>query len=419
MKISQRLATMVAACLMFAGLADAQQPAAMQMMPGYGSPMMTPMMFTGAAGYTPHGMPLPTMMPVSHLEPEAEYDGEYAGEGVEDCLDCGDGECGECANCGALCASHWFDFHVEYVQWEREEGSRYIAFSEQGPGTTVLDTNSVDFNGDTVPGIRLTGSFVFTPGFDLEVSYLGMIEKFESSAFVDRTGFDDLFSPYSSFGTAPPAGFEEADNAQFHSVDYSSQLHSGEVNFRRRWAKPKNHFQGSWLWGFRYLHLGEEFRFQSNTIVPASLDHHLETVNDMLGFQLGGDYYYCLTPGVLVGAEAEAGVYLNRINNQSVINASTVPNLIEEEVTDHDVSLVAEASLITIVQLTRRCRFRGSYQVMYLDGVGLATENANFSRSHSGGGAGGTTPFTANPEFVNDNGKLLLQAYTGGLEFVW
>ena len=423
--------------LWLAGTAGAQSPLAVQPLSGYGAPMAMPQLVSPAAmgvplTYTPHGMPFydPALLAVAYdeyagasegyyEEVEGEFNGAVEGDvdgSFEECSDCGGGGgCGKFFGAGACaCPDHWYDFHVEYMYWRRDTVSRVIPFTSSGtgPGTIVLDSDDLGFD-SYEPGIRVSASFVFKPGYDLEMSYFGMFERFEDGA--QATGTNDLFSTFSDFGTNPgPTGFPETDEASLHTLAYSSDMHSGEINVRRRWKNANCRLQGSILYGARYFRLVEDLAHDtSDTASGESLEYDLETVNDMIGFQTGGDLYLCVLPGVMVGGEAEAGIYAIRTKNESVMNATTVANPLVEEVETHDVSFVAEASAVTIVQLTRRTRFRGALTVLYLDGVGLATENFDPNRT----GPDVVTP--AAMPFVNDNGNALYYSYTGGLEVVY
>jgi len=372
--------------------------------------------------YTPHGMPYhdpAAIMPAGYLDGEyfegdETYEGEYGGEYCADC----DGDGGACASClglgGPACNAHWFDFHAEYMSLERQDVSRRVAFTQQG-GNVVLSSDSLDFDQEEA-GMRLTASFIFTPGYDLEVTYFGTFDKFHDSASV--TGPNNLNSAFSDAATNPAGGFLETDSASFHGIDYASRIHNGEINFRRRWANPQLRAQGSTLWGFRYFRLDEELGHDTvAAAVGESLTYDLNTTNDLFGMQIGGDIYFCVLPGVMLGGEFEAGGYLNHVENYERIVASTVTDPIVSEIDDDDFALVAEASLVSIVQLTKRMRLRTAYTLLYVEGVGLAMENFNPNRNFTAPNT--TAPFTPNPEFLNSNGNVFYQGLTGGLEWVW
>lgn len=424
-------------CVMFVAQTQAQSPAYGPMPVGQGALMM------GPPSYSPHGVPFydPGVSPamydsvmaatyeangLRYYDSDEPYGGGPGAAGpamVGDFEQDFDGNCGaDCgrgrrkcaAGCGPNCGGHLFDFHAEYMYLKRDTVSRYVPFTSAGlGGPIILDSDDLDF-GNPEHGLRMTASFVCSPGYDVEFSYFGTVDKFEDAAQVEIV--DGLFSAFSDFGTDPANGFAETDDADKHRIEYSSRINNGEVNFRRRWANPDFRAQGSTIWGFRYVRLDERLRHHSMD-GGLLLDYKLDTTNNLYGLQTGGDIFFCVFPGVMLGGEVEAGAYYNHIRNQSNITMTQLAGPVDEEVSDQDVSLVAEASLIAIVELTQKCRLRAAYQLMYLDGVGLAMENFNPNRNYTP--ANSATPFTAINPFVDADGSVFYHGFNAGFECIW
>ena len=124
-----------------------------------------------------------------------------------------------------------------------------------------------------------------------------------------------LFSVYSDFGTTPAGGFPTTDQALFHSIAYSSDLDSVEINWRDSWIRPNYRLSGSRLIGFRYVKLDEAFQFFTQVDPMRGVtesDYQVRTDNDLLGAQIGGEFTMCLLPSVIIGGEVKAGLFGNR-----------------------------------------------------------------------------------------------------------
>src|SRR5690606_24450120 len=118
----------------------------------------------------------------------------------------------------------------------------------------------------------------------------GLYEWSDRATF--QSGAFNLFSPYSDFGTDPAGGFglTETDAADFASLEYGSELHSAEISYRHYWVGWHPRVTGTWLAGFRYTRLSEDFLYGTTTATGSHLSH-TRTENDLAGFQTGGDMW--------------------------------------------------------------------------------------------------------------------------------
>lgn len=443
--------------LLLAGSAMAG-PAAAQMPGGYGPPMgygmgnpYAPPMHPGQQmGYPgpggPGGMPMdlmgqtsaggpirlargpepgsePAPMPMGAPDGYGYEDGTYSGEG---CNDCGPGS--NFLRCrpgilrkllpfddGGCCAPHYFDAHFEYVNYRREDVGNHQDFMSDTPlGPIVLSTDDLDF--DSASGFRLTLTHQVGPGSNIELSYLGQ-HNFSSGASV-TSPTDSLFSVFSGFGAFPLVGqgFTETDQASFASIAYSSDIDNLELNFRQRYQGYGCKIQGSWLAGARFFGLNEDFRMQTlSTLNNASAQYDVGTYSGLIGGQGGGDLWICVIPGLSIGAEGKAGVYMNNASQNTTIEGTTLIPALQERVTDCNVAFLGEASFMALWRLSQSWTVRGGYNIIYVDGVALATDNFN-----------PTPPFLV-PAYVNPprvptldtDGNLLLHGFTIGAEYMW
>ena len=327
---------------------------------------------------------------------------------------------------GGRCAPRWYDIQLDALYLTREEVSRTVDFASTGVnGPIALSTDSLDF--DHQLGMRLTGSLQFFAGSNIELTYFGLFNWATGDYIADPTG--NLFSVYSNFGLnpgGPPAGFDETDRSTLQQITYSSTIDNFEINFRKRWQGPNCRVQGSWLAGVRYVYLLEDFGYNTiggdNPATPNPNDFLggsntlVTTRNSLTGFQLGGDLWSAIIPGVLIGGEAKAGVYGNYGNQSTNILASTTTppaTTFLESADINDIAFVAEASLQYIYRISPQWTLGGSYNVFYLDGVALAPENFNTSAPPNLQGA------SARTVTYNDNGNVLYHGFGTRLEYIW
>jgi hypothetical protein len=310
-----------------------------------------------------------------------------------------DGPCGR----GGCCATRWFDFHAEWMYLYRDDvGDRIDIASDGVLGPVVLDTDDMDF--DPSSGFRVTWAYLIGPGTNLELGYFGTFNW--DAAAAATSSQNNLFSVFSEFGSDPLLGFPETDRAYLQQIAYSSQLNNGELNLRHRWISANCLLHGSWLLGARYVALDEDFTYNTRTNVGL-LDYQVETENDLIGAQIGGDLFLCITPRFKVGGEAKAGIYGLRARQTTDVYDDLGGVLFEQE-TDDDVAFVGEVGAIGIFRLTPRCSLRGGFQMLYLDEVALASENFNTQ-----------SPFSIRESFIDTGGDVFYYGGTLGFEWMW
>lgn len=393
-------------------------------MPGPGGgpiPMGQPM---GQPMIQPASYPPPGMMPMgSPMMPGAAMDGGYyGGPAAGGCPSCGGAGCGYCSDnfdlgifrCllpyaeGGNCSQRWFDFNVEFINLVREDVSRSVLFTSDGlgGGNIVLSSDSLNFHEEQ--GFRATGALQLGVGTIVEAHYVGSVNW---NSVAEVTGADTLFSVFSDFGTNPPLGFGETDFADLHRIQYSSSFDSIELDFRKRWVGPNCRLQGSWMHGFRFFQLNEEFvHFTNSSLNASSMRYVSATDNNMVGWQLGGDLWASIIPGLRIGGDLEAGIYYNRADAHTNIQATSLTTPVVETVASETVAMVAEANLGMTWRVNQNWTLRAGYQFLYVDGVALAIENFN-----SG------PPFVqgARTPFINDNGNVFYHGLTAGFEWMW
>jgi hypothetical protein len=424
---------------------------------GMAPPMMTPGMDMGAYGPGPECGPGCGPM-----------DGSMGGEG---CYTCGDGRAGLLGGCGlrgrlaadrfdlfgrsltgfrrnlfaglgsmrgklrpygegGISAQRWFDVSADVIGLSQTRGVREnFVLSTQGvSGTPVLTTSSADLD-KLRAGLQLQLNVQTGPGSNLEFVYFGLNEWDETATAVSAT--PSLFSFFSRFGTRPPAGtttpagFDDSDRSFLHSYSIDSDLNNAEINFRRRWAEPYGFWQGSFLGGFRYFDLDEAAVFSArgeNNDTGASnglrfFDYSVRTSNNLAGFQLGGDLWYNLLPGVKLGGELKGGIFNNDFGYKGRISSNSLPGaaglVFLEQADDNRTAYLVQASTQLYYRLSYSWAFRSSYQVLYVDSLGLAGNNFN------GEPPALFLPGSARTVQINNKTDVVYQGVTVGAEYTW
>lgn len=288
-------------------------------------------------------------------------------------------------------------------------------------GTPALRTSDLDMD-QIRYGLELIAALQLGPGSNLEVRYFGL-NNWEANRTV-RLQEPDLYSIFSIFGTDPAGGFDDTDRSFIHTIQYSSELHNGEVNYRRRYVTPFQALQGSWLGGIRYFDLDERFVFDAtgsndNTFTFDQLrfaDYEVQTRNQMTGVQIGGDLWLTLVPGLAIGAETKGGIFGNHAESESQFTSNSIPGA-REFLQTGQTAYLAELTASAVYRLTYSWSVRASYNLLYVDNVALAPENVN-TRDFSNAVGGGV--FTPNRfAFIDTDGEVTYQGWSIGGEFLY
>jgi hypothetical protein len=320
---------------------------------------------------------------------------------------------------GGCCAPHWFDIHAEAVFLKLDNEGRSIVFSRlDGPGGAPQIT-SAELGFHEEPGMRISAAYQTGPGSNLEFTYLGLMDHVSTTGVESST--NNLFSVFSNFGQPSPQGLQFFDNAFFHQVGHRSRLDSFELNYRRRWIGPTCTIQGSWLAGVRYAQIREKLNFRSNAIVfdpdPVQGEgrYDLDVGNHMTGFQLGGDAWVCILPGLNIGFDGKAGIYGNNANQQTRMSSNDPSTgfraLIDNErVSGEQLSFLGEAAVLGTYRVNHQFTIRGGYQLLYVEGVATAMSNFNATND---------TVNAPRTPFLSDNSNRFYHGFTIGAEWMW
>ncbi len=321
------------------------------------------------------------------------------------------------------CAQRWYDVSAEVLVLGRNgDGGNSGVVSQQGlPGTPVLYVDSAGLD-ELEAGIRLSGSIILGVGGNIEVTYMGS-NRWEGGAAVTSVN-PDLYSFISDFGATPAGGFADADQAVRHAIRGEANFHSGEVNYRRRTVGPDCRFQGSWLFGLRYIRLDDALTFQADTrsnnggvvTTARTLNLTTDSENDLFGVQIGGDLWWNVVAGVNLGCGLKLGLLDNDVDRTVFANGTSLGPGATAGTRTSDAGYSETTGMLDfnatlVYHFNRSWAFRGSYHLLAIDEVA-----AGFDSSMSN--ALLQTPQTVSTANI-EYGSMVLSGFALGAEYTW
>ncbi len=321
---------------------------------------------------------------------------------------------------GGCAAPRWYDFDFGVMSLKRNDSGRNVDFASQGVGgPIVLSSDDLDFQEAT--SFKFSAMMQWGPGSNLEFTYFGLFGWSETAQVADANSL--LFSPYSNFGQTPLNGFAETDAANLATINYYSTFNNYEINFRQRWQSPNCRYQGSWLFGFRYFQLDEDFNYVTRVdgALPADPDiftrTNVNTNNSLSGLQIGGDLWICLLPGLRIGGEGKFAVLGNHSNVDTTISVTGNGNPVTftDGTVVGDVAFLGDLAAYVTYRLNYNWTLKVGYQVLYVNGVSLAAENFNPQAPNFFNPG----PVAARQPLSDRDGTVFYHGITASLEYMW
>ena len=313
--------------------------------------------------------------------------------------------------------ARWFDVAVDAVFMAREGGGNTRELSRDGvggAGSSVISLGGGDLGEEA--GMRFTASIPLSSGKVLEFGYLGLVSHdAEQTAPV---GAGPYYSVLSDFGLNPSApgqyGFVGLDGVDYHAGSMESSFDSVELSFRRGWVDPNTGWQGNLLVGVRHITLSEMFSFKAgadaNTL---SFTYDSDVVNSITGAQFGADFWKKASNGIEFGIGVKVGAYGNRMKVDSAYAGTAInPGYSPSRQDDDDVAFVLEANAMLNWAVSQNLSVRAGYQILYIDGLALGSEQFSESPPFVSTGTTGNAGFTS-------NGDLLYRGFSVGVEWMW
>lgn len=306
-----------------------------------------------------------------------------ASDGCCSGVDCGDDAS---LDLGCGCPSLWTVRAGAAIMKRQRPNGGVLAVSD--PGNLPL-TNADDFafewtGGPDVSLIRSTAN-----GNAWELRYFGILNASANRDYGDPGDFD-----------INPFGFNTADSL---TANYDSTLNSTELNWRHPLAQ-----RVTWLAGFRWIELNDHLTyavgFPSSNVIDLNYNMH----NHLYGAQTGADVDLWNRGGPLtVSGVVKAGVYGNSADSDIYSINSDGDVLTDGDASSSHVAFVGDLSFVATSQVTKHFALRGGYQLVWLDGVALASNIALLGKQE-----------TSN-DVIDRDGSLFYNGAIVGGEFSW
>lgn len=315
--------------------------------------------------------------------------------------------CFSCDPCGER--SRWYA-SGEVLFMDRTRANRQV-LGINALTNTALTTDALDWDFDE--GYMVTIGKHCEHG-RAELSFMSVEHGTESLTLDDPTG--SLFLPFTGVLGGPTSIFEDPTVFPFDAgtqqrVAMESQLYSGELNLIRD-ASISDCMFISGLTGLRWIHMSDELTLtQQSTLIPSFGEYALSTRNNLVGPQFG------VSGGIIHGrfslrSYAKAGLFGNFAEQSQTLGGITPVNGTFTTFRDQSENIVGLSGMVQMgvtgkVDLARHVSLRGGYHAMYLSGMALAPDQADFT----------TNPF--NTATVENAGSVLYHGASGGVELRW
>ncbi len=309
--------------------------------------------------------------------------------GAINLLDCGcqPTGCSPASCCPSCCCCPCWTVTADAMFLRRSKALRQTLLLDLiAPNTSLLDARQLSF--DCEPGIRL--NFIrHGDGYrDLEVGYF-MTDGWHARANVQTP----------AMLMADRYGGPPVQNA---AVSYRSELHNVEINlcqYENDWLTP--------LIGLRYAGIGERYHVAGQE--AGSLDdyaYNINVANHLYGVQAGAkilvkERYRFRADGVV-----KAGLYANAASEHVAYNSFQWGYRSSSDKGGR-CAFIGELGINLTYDLTEWLALRGTYQIMWIEGVALAPNQIP------------TADISGGPSSVRAAGGLFYYGAQAGIEAVW
>ena len=270
----------------------------------------------------------------------------------------------------------------------------------------MLSLGDANDGDELAAGVRLSGALICGVGGAVEATYMGG-NKWNANAQATSAG-NDLYSFISDFGD--PIVLDDVDQSSSQSIGTESELHSIELNYRRRTMGPRCRFQGSWLLGLRYLQFKNELNYSTFNSPTRFFDSQDRVRNHMFGAQAGGDIWWNIHSGVRLGMGLKGAWVQNEIKRSFTVDANSIANTSINE-TRRGSDLMGEFELKFVWQFNHSWKLRSAYYAIAAEDIGFGSVDKDTVLSLQAGGA------VVNPSYELDD--LVVQGVSFGTEYNW
>jgi len=270
--------------------------------------------------------------------------------------------CPDCPGCGEGCCGGYCD-----PVWTVRADALLLNRSRLPDQTLLVDgTFKPRFNADQFDepvqvGWEIDVTRRLNCDWDLEARYFDLGgQSANSPTITSSNGAGVLYAP-----TAQGLFFPPLNN----NLSYTSRLQDVELNARRG--------PNDWLTllaGFRYLDLDDRILVNQLTTGNTAATQKLEGFNSLLGFQIGADASLWRRGSFSVDALVKAGIYDDLARNALTYDSTSLAVHAATGASADRAAFCGEIGITLDYDLTQRLSLRGGYQLLWLDGVALASQ---------------------------------------------
>ncbi len=292
-------------------------------------------------------------------------------------------DCNGCASCGSCCCCDQWNVSAGAVILHRNRPSAGPILVPIVFGNTVVDASDFDYGWNGGPDV--------TVGRQIDCCNSWEVRYFND---IGAGASETLSFPTEDFriATGTPIGITGM------TAVADTDLHSFEFNLRRTLSNNI-----TVIGGFRYLELDDRFGCD----LSSGAQYGWGENNHLYGGQLGTDLLLCGDANSFhVDSVFKGGLYGVASKNNYLNVPAAGPN-VTGTTSSGDVAFVGEIDLLGTYPICNHVALQGGYQLLWLDGVALATDQAvNATANASGAG-------------IDTNGSLFYHGATMALVFTW
>jgi hypothetical protein len=286
----------------------------------------------------------------------------------------------------------WWTASAEALWLERSVGSSvplgftaYNYASHAPPAVPLFDLYSNDVFFPLQTGVRLQIGGRISERSSIEATYWGLQQwSVGGTIYGDPDGETVLASSPWLQTPALVGGLDD-----FLGYTYASRVDNAEINQRITIHDYDPYFTFSWLWGFRYFRLSDDFTLSGSDILTGYYENlNYRTTNNLVGMQLGLQWERGWGGFQLI-SEAKVGLLANFFTQHgSDVSGGTAGSLagftpFDVSHSGSDLSALFELSIAARWRVSQYLWVKAGYQVYCVTGLALGPRQLG-GFSHNG-----------------------------------
>jgi hypothetical protein len=291
-----------------------------------------------------------------------------AGDAENPCSQPAEPPCAGCQGCGGGCCDGcWAPLWTVRADALLLDRSRLPSQTLLVNGVFAPLFNANQFDEPVQVGWEIDVTRRLNCDWDVEARYFDLGgQSANSPTITSSNGAGVLYAPTAQGLFFPPVNT---------SLSYTSRLQDVELNARRG--------LNDWLTvlaGFRYLDLDDRILVKELTVTAgADATQKLEGFNSLVGFQIGADASLWRRGSFSVDALVKAGIYDDLARNALTYDSTSLAVHSATGASADRAAFCGEIGITLNYELTQRLSVRGGYELLWLDGVALASQQLSIN----------------------------------------